>query len=75
MRSAGNPDGDAVSYSIVSGNGEGAFSIDDSSGSIVVASPLDHESVSTYTLTVEARDGKGGVATATVVITITDVPD
>ena len=39
---------------------------------ITVAGALDHESVTSYTLTVEASDGRGGSATATVGISITE---
>ena len=74
--SATDPDEDSVTYSITAGNDNGVFSIDESGGSIAVASPLDYESVSSYTLTVEARDGKeNGTATATVEITVTNVAD
>ena len=74
--SAADPDGDAVTYSIASGNGGGAFSIDGSGGSIAVAVPLDYESVSSYTLTVEARDGSvNGTARATVHISVTNVAE
>ena len=74
--SATDPDGNSVTYSITAGNGDGAFSIDESGGSIAVAVPLDYESVSSYTLTLEARDGEaGGATTATVHITVTNVPE
>jgi hypothetical protein len=69
--SATDADGDRVSYSITSGNSGGKFAI--SSGRITVASALDHERTSSYSLTVQASDGKGGTATATVSISVTDV--
>ncbi|MDE2718085.1 MAG: cadherin domain-containing protein [Chloroflexota bacterium] len=73
--SATDPDdGDSVTYSITSGNDEGKFFIGSSGGRISVAGSLDYETVSSYTLTVEARDGKeGGTSTATVKISVTDV--
>ena len=69
-------DGDSVTYAITAGNGDGKFSIDSSSGSITVAASLDYETVSSYALTVEARDGKeNGTASATVEITVTNVAE
>ena len=69
--SASDPDeGDTVTYAITSGNDDGKFAIGAGTGEITVAGTLDHESVSSYTLTVEASDGNGGTATATVVITV-----
>ena len=74
--SATDPDGDALTYSIASGNDGGAFSIDGSGGSIAVAVPLDYETKASYTLTVEARDGRAnGTADATVHISVTDATE
>ncbi len=75
--SAPDPDeGDSVTYSITAGNDEGKFSIDSSGGSITVAASLDYETVSSYTLTVTASDGKeGGTTTATVGISVTNVAE
>ena len=74
--SASDSDGDTVAYSIASGNGDGVFSIYSDTGEVIVAGALDYESVQSYTLTVEARDGKpGGTDTATVEITVTDVAE
>ena len=71
--SATDPDvGDTVSYSITAGDG-GKFSIDASSGEITVVGTLDHETVSSYALTLRASDGKGGTATASALVTVTDV--
>ena len=73
--SATDPDSDPVSHSITSGNAAGKFAIATSTGAITVAGALDHETVPSYTLTVEASDGRGGAATATVQIAVTDVPE
>ena len=74
--SATDPDeADTVTYAITGGNGDGRFSIDGSRGEIAVAGALDHETVSSYSLTVEAADGHGGAATATVEIDVTDVSE
>ena len=71
--SASDPDeGQSVAYSITAGNDAGKFSINAGTGQISVASALDHETASSYTLTVLASDGNGGTATATVTITVTD---
>ena len=67
--------GDILSYSIVSGNVGGVFSIAGSTGVITVAGGLDYETKTRYTLTVEASDGHGGKATATAVVGVTNVVD
>lgn len=69
-----------VRYSITSGNAAGRFSINPSTGWIVVAGPLDRESVSSYALTVAASDMTSSDAGArttqnTFVITILDEND
>ena len=74
--SATDPDeGDSVAYSITAGNGDAKFSIGGSDGSITVAGSLDYETTLSYTLTVQAIDGDTGAATATVKISVTDVPE
>ena len=70
---ATDADNDGLTYTIESGNGDGKFAIDGSSGAITVAGALDYESKQSYTLTVEADDGNGGTATAAVNISVTDV--
>ena len=71
--SATDPDNDGITYAIESGNGDGKFAINGSSGAITTAEYLDHETTSSYALTVQADDGNGGTATATVNVTVTDV--
>ena len=73
--SATDPDSDPVSYAITSGNSAGKFAIATSTGDITVAGELDHESVPSYTLVVEARDDREGFATTTVEIEVTDVAE
>ena len=70
--SATDPDGDFVSYSIASGNDSGVFSIYSDTGELFLAGAPDYDAVWSYTLTVQADDGNGGVATATVVVSVTD---
>ena len=76
---ATDPDeGDSITYHIIAGNEAWRFDISsgDSGGLILVWGALDYETASSYTLTVEARDGKvGGTASATVEITVTDVDE
>ena len=50
-------DNGAVSYSIVSGNRDRAFSVNSSTGVVTLERPLDREAAADYVLTVEARDG------------------
>ena len=77
--SATDPDeGDSVVYHITAGNGGGRFDISsgDYGGLILVWGALDYETVSSYTLTVEASDGKaGGASSATVEISVTNVAE
>ena len=72
---ATDPDSDPVSHAITSGDSAGKFAIATDTGDITVAGALDHESVPSYTLVVEARDDREGVATATVAIEVTDVAE
>ena len=75
--SAADPDaGDSPWYYITGGNEAGRFNMSANAGLLLVWKPLDYESVSSYTLSVEARDGKeNGTATAVVEITVTDVAE
>lgn len=74
---ANDPDaGQTLSYSITAGNTGGAFTIN-SSGQIYVSGALNHEILSTYTLTVTVTDNGVGTLsdTATITINIADVND
>ena len=63
--------GDTLTYTITGGNEAGKFAINGSTGALTVAAALDYATVSAHTLTVEASDGNGGTATATVSIGLT----
>ena len=66
-----------ISYSITSGNREGNFQVETTSGIITTMRRLDREQQSLYTLGITARDG-GGLTSdepATVQITVTDTLD
>ena len=47
-----------VSYSIVSGNLQNAFTIDTGTGEIKVARDIDRENVHQFVLGVQAKDGE-----------------
>ncbi|KDR24197.1 Cadherin-related tumor suppressor, partial [Zootermopsis nevadensis] len=67
-----------VFYSIVSGNAEGRFAIDEATGQITVARVLDRETTSRYMLNVAAQDAGLSVrlsATAPVTVDILDEND
>ncbi|XP_077988357.1 cadherin-23-like [Glandiceps talaboti] len=69
-----------VRYTITAGNGDGHFSIDETTGEITTTTYLDRESIASYTLTVTATDSTVALAdqlsaTETVAITIDDVND
>ena len=46
-----------VTYTIISGNDDGVFEIDLTSGEVFVSEEVDRELVDTYTITVQAQDG------------------
>ena len=67
-------DGEALTYSITAGNGDGIFAIDGSSGQITVVdnTNLDYETTQQYVLTIQATDG-ANTDTAAVTIDVTNV--
>ena len=66
---------DELSYAITSGNTGDVFAIGEITGAITVSGALDHETTTSYTLIVEVDDGRDGVDSATVTITVTDVAE
>uniref|UniRef100_A0A672YLU7 Protocadherin Fat 1-like n=1 Tax=Sphaeramia orbicularis TaxID=375764 RepID=A0A672YLU7_9TELE len=66
-----------ISYSIISGNEHGMFSVDSRTGDIFVIEPLDYEVSHEYYITIEATDGGSPPLSdmATVNINLTDVND
>ena len=68
-------DTQSVTFSIVSGDSEGKFEIDPSTGLVSVASSLDYDEVSLFVLTIEAADlGSPSLTSfATVNATIEDI--
>jgi hypothetical protein len=71
--------GDFITFSIVAGNGtgSGAFAIDPVTGQLSVndSSQMDHEVVSSYTLTIRATDRAGAFDTATFNVVIFNTPE
>jgi hypothetical protein len=75
---AADYDDDALSYSILSGNNAGAFSIHPSNGMLSVASSsaLDYETSPSFTLVIEARESYTGprlFATTSVSVSLRDL--
>ena len=68
---ATDADGDALTFSITSGNTGNAFAINAGTGAITVAGTLDRATTQTYTLTVQVSDGTTS-AEAAVTINVTD---
>lgn len=73
---ASDPDDNAaLSFSITSGNEDGAFSINNSSGVITISHTLDYETSPNYTLAVMVSDDSGLNATDNVTINISDIAE
>ncbi|XP_019623295.1 PREDICTED: protocadherin Fat 4-like [Branchiostoma belcheri] len=68
-----------LTYAIASGNADGKFAVDASTGEIQVAAILDRETTASYTLVLTAQDGgespRPRTGTTTVTVTVTDVND
>ena len=63
----------AVSYSITSGNEDGAFALDASTGELTVDGPIELVDTASYSLTVEASDGALS-SFATITIDVVPLP-
>lgn len=68
-----DPDGDPVLLTLTGTSYPGAVSV--VGGNIVVAGPIDFEAVPSFTVTVQADDGKGGITSRTYTIGVTDVAE
>ncbi|XP_076429495.1 cadherin-related family member 2 [Peromyscus maniculatus bairdii] len=66
-----------ITYSLLSGNGEGLFEVDPNSGNVTVKNGtlLDREKQAVYYLTLQATDGGNQSTTATLQITLLDIND
>ncbi|MDO3380553.1 VCBS domain-containing protein [Gilvimarinus algae] len=72
---ASDPDNDALTYSIVSGNSAGLFVLDSATGALSLAQTLGDAEVGSYALQVLVDDGEGGTDTATVNINVNNIND
>ena len=68
-----DPDRDNLAYSL-EGTDASSFYIDPSLGQIQTSAPLNHEEQASHSVTVKADDSRGGMATVSVTINVTDVP-
>lgn len=73
---ASDADGDAVSFAVTGGADAGAFTVSGTSLAFRNAAdferPADSNRDNIYNLTIEARDGRGGVASADLAVTVTN---
>ena len=72
--SASDAEDDTLTYDL-EGTDAGSFGIDTGSGQLRTSAALDHESKSTYAVTVTVGDGNGGTATIDVTVNVTDVDE
>jgi hypothetical protein len=75
--SANDPEGGTLHYAIISGNTDGAFTINASNGQITVANStaLDFETNPVFTLTVAAIDPLGAYGSAEFTVNLNDLDD
>ena len=67
-----DPDGDTLTYSL-NGTDAKAFTVDSTTGQLQTSATLDYETKSSYSVTITASDGKGGITSIDVTINITDI--
>ena len=67
---ASDADNDPLTFSIIDGNSDDVFSIESTSGEILLSEMLDFETTSSYSLTVQAADNESN-ATAIITINVT----
>lgn len=72
-----DPDGNVLTYTIISGNDAGVFAVDYNTGDITIKSPggLDFEISPSFTLDVLAYDGQDGFFKKSITINLNDVED
>ena len=69
-------DGDPLTFSILSGNEDGAFGIDPATGTVTVAdaSVFDIATKSEYEMEIQVADGRGGTDTGTLIVRLNAAP-
>jgi VCBS repeat-containing protein len=70
--SAGDPDGDALTYSLVD-NAGGRFAIDAASGAVTTTAPFDYEAGTGYSITARSTDADGLTTERVLAISVRDV--
>ena len=70
--SASDPDGDTLTYSL-GGTDAASFAMDAANGQLQVRESLDHETRTSYSVTITAADPSGATASIDVAISVTDV--
>ena len=70
---ATDTDRDSLAYSL-EGTDAASFYIDPATAQIQTSGPLNHEENPSHSVTVKADDARGGMATVSVTINVTDVP-
>ena len=72
--SATDEDRDTLAY-VMKGDDASFFALDGESGQLLTSAPLDHEARDSYRLWMDVSDGKDGIDTITIDITVTDVDE
>ncbi len=74
---ATDPEGDPLTYSILSGNTNDAFAIGSTTGDLTVNSQaaLDYETNPVFDLMVQADDGNGGISMVSITVNLIDIVD
>ena len=74
---ASDPDGDTLTFSLISGNANEAFALGASSGELTVndSAQLDFETTPSFNIVVQVDDGNGGTEQANITISLIDVDE
>ncbi|MDW3193847.1 MAG: cadherin domain-containing protein [Cytophagales bacterium] len=74
---ASDPEAGELTFTISSGNAQGAFALDEDTGLLTVADsePLNYELTSNFQFTVDISDSEGLITTINVIVNLLDVDD